>query len=68
MQAIIHIMLEPPKESSAVFWWKEFDEMRQQFQWPPSSADNHVPEAIQNFDEFKKIVKLLKSVILEKTK
>lgn len=68
MQAIIHIMLGPPKEPSAVFWWKEFDEMRQQFQWPPSSEDNHVPEAIQNFDEFKKIVKLLKSVILEKTK
>ncbi|KAJ0018733.1 hypothetical protein Pint_09968 [Pistacia integerrima] len=66
-KAIVHIMLEHPRES-AESCWKEFDELRRQFQWPPSSEDNQIYEAIKNFDEFEKIVRLLKSDILEKMK
>ncbi|KAJ9135871.1 hypothetical protein P3X46_032997 [Hevea brasiliensis] len=55
-KAIIHIMLDSPKEEASKYW-EEFTEVRTHFQSPPiSQDDDQSHQAITNFNEFGKVV------------
>ncbi|KDP37974.1 hypothetical protein JCGZ_04617 [Jatropha curcas] len=64
-KAIIYIMLDYPKEEASKNW-EEFTEVRthfQIFQSPPCTVDEQFQKDITNFNEFDKIVKMLKKDI-----
>lgn len=62
-KAIIHIMLEHPKEE-ATKCWEEFTEVRTLFQYPPSSQeDGQSQQGSTSFNEFENFVKVLKQNI-----
>lgn len=62
-QAIIHIMLDHPRKQ-ALDCWEEFKDTRIRYAYPPSSEDKQFNKVISNFNEFEKVVKLLKNDIL----
>ncbi|KAK9268251.1 hypothetical protein L1049_010694 [Liquidambar formosana] len=63
-KAIIHILVDHPKEE-ATKCWEDFKEIRRHFQSPPSLQDSRLHEATVNFYKFEKAVKLLKHDIRE---
>jgi len=63
LQAIIYIMLEHPGKK-AMNCWEKFIDIRISFQ-SPSSHQSQLNEAVTNFNEFEKAVKLLRNDILE---
>ncbi len=60
-QAILHVMLDHPKE--AKICWDDFQDIQGHFQWPPSFNEIQVDKVIIDFKEFEKVVKVLKDDI-----
>ncbi|CAK7350217.1 unnamed protein product [Dovyalis caffra] len=63
-KAVIHIMLEHPREE-ALKCWEEFKDIRIRFQSPPSSQQSQLNKVVTNFNEFEKVVMLLRNDINE---
>lgn len=63
-QATLHILLGDPEEE-ALKCWKEFRRIRKHFLSEPSLQEGKLYKVVANFQEFKKVVKLLKDDIQE---
>ena len=65
-QAILHFLIsEEHQEKEASQCWKDFEAIRNDFLWQPIMQEEKLDDVVSDFEEFKKVVKLLKKDIKE---
>ncbi|XP_038708392.1 uncharacterized protein LOC120003455 isoform X2 [Tripterygium wilfordii] len=60
-KAILYVMVEDSKEAKKN--WEEFQELRTLYQWPPGMQEDQIYKVITDFEEFEKVVRLLREDI-----